>query len=82
MPDSTREREAHGVRPELVAHVERVDDVALRLRHLLALLVAHEAVEDDVGEAARARRTTRPAMIIRATQKKRMSKPVTRTVVG
>ena len=44
------EREPHRVRAELVAHLERVDDVALRLRHLLALLVADEAVQDDVGE--------------------------------
>ena len=46
-----------------------------------ALLVADEAVEDDVGNGARPS-NQQPAMIIRATQKKRMSKPVTRTVVG
>ena len=32
--------------------VERIDDVALRLRHLRALLVAHEGVDVDVAERA------------------------------
>ena len=53
--------------------LERVDDVAFRLGHLLAVRVAHEAVQvDRVGRAPRPV-SSRPSIIIRATQKKRMS---------
>jgi hypothetical protein len=41
------EREAHGVGAEFVDEVERVEHVAERLRHLLALLVADEGVDID-----------------------------------
>jgi hypothetical protein len=51
------EREAQRVGAHFVDDVERIDDVALRLRHLLPLLVAHETVEEDLAE----RRTAREA---------------------
>ncbi len=44
-----REREAQCVGAIGVDDVERVDDVALRLRHLLPLLVADEGVDVDVA---------------------------------
>src|SRR3546814_3800875 len=48
-----REGEAHRVGAELVDEVERVQDVALGLRHLLALLVAHQGVDVDGVEGDR-----------------------------
>ena len=45
-----RQREAQGVGAVAVDQVQRVDDVALRLRHLRALLVADEGVDVDVAE--------------------------------
>ena len=45
-----RQREAQRVGAETVDEVERIDDVALRLRHLRALLVADEGVDVDVAE--------------------------------
>ncbi len=50
-----REREPDRVGAELVDHLERVDHVPLRLRHLLPVLVAHEAVEVDLAERRRRR---------------------------
>src|ERR1700722_6284747 len=44
------EREAQRIGAEAVDEVERVNDVALRLRHLRALLVAHEGVEVELVE--------------------------------
>ncbi len=44
------ERHADGVGAVLFGHDERVDYVALRLRHLLLLGVAHEAVNVDLAE--------------------------------
>src|ERR1700722_10088344 len=44
------ECEAQGIGAETVDEVERVDDVALRLRHLRALLIADEGVDVDVVE--------------------------------
>ena len=41
------EREAEGVGAVLLDRVDGVDDVALSLRHLLAVAVAHEAVHVD-----------------------------------
>ena len=61
--------------------LERIDDVALRLRHLGAVLVADEGVDVDRVEGHFVHEI-RPIIIIRATQKKMMSKPVTRTFVG
>ena len=49
-----------------------IDHVALRLRHLLAAH-AHEPVQVDACENGARPVKRRPAMIIRATQKKRMS---------
>ena len=43
-------REAQRVRAVVVDQVQRIDDVALRLRHLGAALVAHQRVDVDVGE--------------------------------
>ena len=43
-------REPQRIGAEAVDEVERVDDVALRLRHLRPLLVAHEGVDVDVAE--------------------------------
>ena len=66
---------------DAVDDVERVEDVALGLRHLLAVLVA-----DQAGMYTSRNGTSpvkcRPSMTMRATQKKMMSKPVTRTLVG
>jgi hypothetical protein len=63
--------------------VERVDDVALGLGHLLPLLVADEGVDvDGVERHLGLFMKCRPIIIIRATQKKMMSKPVTSTSVG
>ena len=39
--------EADRVRAVLLDHVQRIDDVPLRLRHLLPMLVAHESVQKD-----------------------------------
>ena len=58
-----------------------IDDVALRLRHLGALRVAHDAVDVDVAERYLVPKWI-PIMIIRATQKKMMSKPVISVDVG
>jgi hypothetical protein len=44
------QREAERVGAVLVDQVQGVDDVALRLRHLRALLVADEGVDVDDGE--------------------------------
>ena len=49
-PREDGEGEADRVGAVLVAHDERVDDVPLRLRHLLSPLVADEAVEEDLAE--------------------------------
>ena len=45
--DSGDQREAKRVGTDVADRLDRVDDVALGLRHLRALLVAHEAVEVD-----------------------------------
>ena len=45
-----RQRHAQRIRAELVDQLQRVDGVALRLRHLLPLLVADERVDVDVLE--------------------------------
>ena len=74
--------EAEGVCAVGVDELERVDDVALGFRHLLALLVADEAVDVDGAEGHLAFRKCRPIIIMRATQKKMMSNPVTRTSPG
>ena len=47
LPRHRGQREAQRVGAVLRGEVERVDDVALRFRHLLALLVAHHGVEKD-----------------------------------
>ena len=52
---------------------ERVDDVALRLGHLVAVLVAHHAVQVDACGRAAVPMKCMPIIIMRATQKKRMS---------
>ena len=44
------EREAQGIGAVLVDQFQRVDDVALRLRHLRAAGVAHQRVDVDRGE--------------------------------
>ena len=44
------QREPERVGPDLVHHLERIDDVPLRLGHLLAALVAHESGDVDVAE--------------------------------
>ena len=75
------QREAQRVGAVFVDQVERVDDVALRLRHLGAALVAHQRVDVDVVSNGTSFMKCRPIIIMRATQKKMMSKPVT-SVVG
>ena len=47
---AVHEREAQRVGTDLVHDRERVDDVALRLRHLAAVRVAHEPGEVDDRE--------------------------------
>ena len=42
---------AHGVRAVLLDHLERVDGVAQPLAHLVAVLVEHQPVRDDVPES-------------------------------
>jgi hypothetical protein len=49
-PGQRAQREAHRIRAMRVDQVQRVEHVALRLRHLLALLVAHQAVDADGAE--------------------------------
>ena len=66
---------------DAVDDVERIDDVALGLGHLLAFGVAHQAVDVDLAERHLAHEL-QADMIMRATQKKMMSKPVTSTLVG
>ena len=65
------EREPDGVGAELRDRFERIDHVAARLGHLLAA-DADEPVQVHHGEGARPVKCS-PAMIMRATQKKRMS---------
>ena len=81
-----REREAHRVGAVLVHDFERIDHVAARLGHLLAVLVAHQRRDVDVAERHRRRRgavdDSSPNIIMRATQKKMMSKPVISRLVG
>jgi hypothetical protein len=80
--------EAQAVGAVFVDQVERIRRVAERLRHLAALRVADDPGEVDVAERDPAlERLARPgeleaAMIMRATQKKMMSGPVTSVVVG
>jgi hypothetical protein len=69
-----RHGEAQGVGAQLVDQMQRIDDVALGLAHLGALLVADEGVDDDALERRLAHEVL-PIIIIRATQKKMMSKP-------
>ncbi len=45
-----QQRHAHGVGAVLLGDHQRIDDVALRLRHLLPLGVAHQAVDVDLAE--------------------------------
>jgi hypothetical protein len=68
-------------RADAVDQVERIEHVALRLRHLLAFRVAHEAVHIDVAERDLPVKC-RVIITMRATQKKMMSKPVTSTDGG
>src|SRR3712207_6945549 len=53
-----RSREAKRVGAVPTDHLDGVDDVADRLRHLLALAVAHDAVDEDVGERDRSEEHT------------------------
>ena len=90
------EGEADGVGAVALDDIDGVDDVALGLRHLLAVGVADQGVDVDLTEGHGVLRESRllpsgigtssvkwqPSMIMRATQKKRMSKPVTRSEVG
>ncbi len=48
--DVARQREAQRVGAEVVNDAERIDDIALRLRHLGAGGVAHQTVDVDVVE--------------------------------
>ena len=45
-----RERKAQRIAAIFLDHIERIDDIAFRLRHLLALLVAHKGVDIDRAE--------------------------------
>jgi hypothetical protein len=45
-----QQRHAHGVGAVLLGHDQRVDHVALGLRHLLLFGIAHEAVDVDLAE--------------------------------
>ena len=63
--------------------IERVEDIALRLGHLLAVVASRiRPVDIDIAERDIVGMNFSPIIIIRATQKKMMSKPVTRTLVG
>ena len=42
---------AHGVRAVLLNHLERIDGVAQPLAHLVAVLVEHQSVRDDMPES-------------------------------
>ena len=66
------EGEAQGVGADLVDRRQRVDDVALRLGHLLAVRVADQARQVDRVEGG-SPVSSSPSIIIRATQKKMMS---------
>ena len=91
-----RQREPHRIRPEFLDDVDRVDHIALGLRHLLPVGIAHQRVDVDLAEWHRILQRARlqpsgigtssmkwqPSIIIRATQKNRMSKPVTSNCVG
>src|SRR5260370_1547883 len=44
------QREARGIRAEAFDDIERIDYVALRLRHLLALGIAHQRVNVNLPE--------------------------------
>ena len=70
MPDD--QRVAQRIGAVALHHLERVDPVAQRLRHLAVLGVAHHAVQVDRVYGASPMNWS-PDMIIRATQKKRMS---------
>ena len=80
------QREAQGVGAIFLDHAKRIDDVALRLRHFRAGGIAHQAVDVGTahvdGTAALLCMKCNPIIIIRATQKKMMSKPVTSVEVG
>ena len=85
--DRAHQGEAQRVGAEFVDDAERIDHVALRLRHLGAGGVAHQAVDVDVverdfGAPLASFMKCRPIIIMRATQKKMMSKPVTSAEVG
>ncbi len=54
--------EAHGIRPVLLHNLNRVDDVALGLRHLLAVGVADERVNVHLFEGHRIRKRARAAI--------------------
>ena len=75
------EREAQGIGAVFVDQRQRVDDVALRLRHLGAGGIAHQRVDVDSWNGISFMKW-RPIIIMRATQKKMMSKPVTSADVG
>ena len=78
-----QQSEAHGVGAVFIIDDERIDHVPLGFRHLLALGVAHQTVNMDLPERLRfAPVSSMPNMIMRAAQKKIMSKPVTSSDVG
>ena len=67
---------------DAVDQVQRIEGVALRLRHFLAFGIAHDGVDVDMRGMGTLPVKCRVIMIIRATQKKMMSKPVTSTEEG
>ena len=77
-----REAEPQRVGPELLDHVERIDAVALRLRHRLAVAVENLGRDVDARGTAPRRRLYSPASTIRATHSVMMSREVTSTLVG
>jgi myo-inositol-hexaphosphate 3-phosphohydrolase len=70
-----------GLELDAVDQVDGVEHVALGLGHLLPFGIAHQAVDVDSRNGTSSMNLS-PIMIIRATQKKMMSKPVTSTLVG
>jgi hypothetical protein len=76
-----RQREAQRVGAIFVDQAERIDRIALRLGHFLPVRVADQAVEIE-RLPRHLVENSMPCIAIRASQKKRMSKPEMSTSLG
>ena len=74
--------EPQGVGPELLDHVDRIDPVALRFRHPLAVAVENLRMDEDLVERHFAHVVQARSSTIRATQSVMMSRLVISTLVG